>query len=219
MKMNVSDIGIIGLGKFGFQFVQTIVELGRKVIGVDSSPENIKKAQHVIPYVYQTDAADKEALQQLGFGDMGHVLVSVGDSIAASSMISMYLKELGVPQVWVKAINSDHQKLLLKIGVDEVFIPEHLAARQLANRVAMPGFISELPFAPDMSIKELVVQRWAGKTLRQIDLTNRYNVQVISIKKKGRHKFSFIPKADLTLEAEDTMMVIGYNVSLAKLDP
>jgi len=219
MKMNVSDIGIIGLGKFGYQFGQTLVELGRKVIGVDSSPENIKKAQHVIPYVYQTDATDKEALQQLGFGDMGHVLVSVGDSIAASSMISMYLKELGVPQVWVKAINSDHQKLLLKIGVDEVFIPEHLAARQLANRVAMPGFISELPFAPDMSIKELVVQRWAGKTLRQIDLTNRYNVQVISIKKKGRHKFSFIPKADLTLEAEDTMMVIGYNVSLAKLDP
>jgi len=219
MKMNVSDIGIIGLGKFGFQFGQTLVELGRKVIGVDSNPENIKRAQHVIPYVYQTDAADKEALQQLGFGDMGHVLVSVGDSIAASSMISMYLKELGVPQVWVKAINSDHQKLLLKIGVDEVFIPEHLAARQLANRVAMPGFISELPFAPDMSIKELVVQRWAGKTLRQIDLTNRFNVQIISIKKRGRHKFSFIPKADLTLEAEDTLMVIGYNVSLAKLDP
>ncbi|MCG2747930.1 MAG: TrkA family potassium uptake protein [Desulfobulbaceae bacterium] len=219
MKMSVSDIGIIGLGKFGLQFGQTLVELGRKVIGVDANPENIKKAQHIIPYVYQADAADKEALQQLGFGDMSHVLVSVGDSIAASSMISMYLKELGVPQVWVKATNSDHQKLLLKIGVDEVFIPEHLAARQLANRVAMPGFISELPFAHDMSIKELIVRRWAGKTLRNIDLTNRFNVQVISIKKNGDQKFSFIPKADLMLEADDTLMVIGYNVALAKLDP
>ena len=219
MKMNVSDVGIIGLGKFGFQFGQTLVELGRKVIGVDSNPENIKKAQHVLPYVYQADAGDKEALQQLGFGDMSHVLVSVGDSIAASSMISMHLKELGVPQVWVKATNSDHQKLLLKIGVDEVFIPEHLAARQLANRVAMPGFVSELPFANDMSIKELVVRRWAGKTLRNIDLTNRFNVQVISIKKSGDPQFSFIPKADQPLEADDTLMVIGYNEELAKLDP
>lgn len=119
----------------------------------------------------------------------------------------------------MKAINSDHQKLLLKIGVDEVFIPEHLAARQLANRVAMPGFIGELPFAHDISIKELVVRRWAGKTLRNIDLTNRFNVQVISIKKSGDRKFSFIPKADLILEADDTLMVIGYNGALAKLDP
>lgn len=219
MKMNESDIGIIGLGKFGFQFGQTLVELGRKVVGVDSNPENIKKAQHVLPYVYMADATEKEALQQLGFGDMGHVLVSVGDSIAASSMVSMYLKELGVPQVWVKAINSDHQKLLLKVGVDEVFIPEHLAARQLANRVAMPGFISELPFAQDMSIKELVVRRWAGNTLRNIDLTNRFNVQVISIKKNGDRRYSFIPKADRVLETNDALMVIGYNAALSKLDP
>ncbi len=219
MEKNVSEIGIIGLGKFGFQFGQTLVELGRKVIGIDSNPENIKKAQNIIPYVYMADATDKETLQQLGFGDLSHVLVSVGDSIAASSMISMYLKEIGIPQVWVKATNSDHQKLLLKIGVDEVFIPEHLAARQLANRIAMPGFISELPFAQDMSIKELVVNRWAGKTLRNIDLTNRFNVQVISIKKNGDRRYSFIPKADLVLEAGDTLMVIGYNVALSKLEP
>ncbi|MBI5556228.1 MAG: TrkA family potassium uptake protein [Deltaproteobacteria bacterium] len=219
MKQQVSEIGIIGLGKFGFQFGQTLVELGKKVIGVDSNPENVKRAQHVIPFVYQADAIDKETLQQLGFGDLSHVLVSVGDSVSASSMISMYLKELGVPQVWVKATNLDHQKLLLKIGVNEVFIPEHLAARQLANRVAMPGFISELPFAQDMSIKELVVKGWSGQTLRHIDLTNRFNVQVISLKKVGDRKFSFIPKADLLLQEGDTLMVIGYNVALAKLEP
>ena len=84
----------------------------------------------------------------------------------------------------MKAINSDHQKLLLKIGVDEVFIPEHPATRQPCS------LIGELPFAHDMSIKELVVRRWAGKTLRNIDLTNRFNVQVISIKKKRRPEIS-----------------------------
>lgn len=137
--------GVIGLGKFGYKFGKTLMELGHTVVGIDVDPDNIKRAQHVFSQVFQADATDKKSLDQMGVGDLTHVLVSVGDSIAASAMISMYLKELGVPVVWVKAINGDHEKLLQKIGVDEVVMPEHLAAKQLANRMAIPGFIELLP--------------------------------------------------------------------------
>jgi len=209
--------GVIGLGKFGYKFGKTLIELGHTVMGIDIDPDNIKRAQKVFSQVFQADATDKTALQQMGMADLSHVLISVGDSIAASAMISMYLKELGVPVVWVKAINGDHEKLLHKIGVDEVVMPEHLAAKQLANRMAIPGFIEHLPFDKEMAIKELVINEWAGKTLREMDLTNRFSIQVIATRRSRATKFRFIPKADERLESGDVLVVIGHIEQMDKL--
>jgi len=210
-------VGVIGLGKFGFWFGQSLVELGHEVLGVDVNPDNVRRAQNTFSQVYQADAMDKEALKQIGFTDVTHALVSVGESISASTMISMYLKELEISNVWVKAVHSDHKKLLNKIGVDKVIIPEQVAAQQLANRVAIPGFIDYLPFDHTMVLKELKVKEWAGRTLRDIDLTNRYDIQVIAIKKAGDNRFRFIPKADDTVGEGDTMIVIGPSEGLSEI--
>ncbi len=203
------QIGVIGLGKFGYKFGITILNLGHQVLGIDSEPENIQRAQKVFTQVFQADATREDALEQMGISDMTHILVSVGNSIAASTMISMYLKELGVENVWVKAINEDHAKLLGKIGVDEVVIPEHMAAKQLADRIHMPGFIERLPFDSEMIIREMTIDKFAGKTLRTIDLTNRFNVQVIAIKKNRDSSFEYIPRADDKLNQNDKIVVIG----------
>jgi len=213
------QVGVIGLGKFGFQFGRTLANKKVQVIGVDHRPGNITRAKMVFTHVFEADASNKQALLQLGFADLTHVLVSVGDSIAASSMISMFLKEMNGPKVWVKAINEDHEKLLRKIGADEVFIPENLAAKQLANRLVIPGFIEQLPFADNMAIREIVVNNWANKKLSEIDLTNRYRVQVIAIKKSMAETYTFVPKANDFLEANDILVVIGDIEELGRLKP
>ncbi len=210
-------IGVIGLGKFGFWFGKHLSEMGHDVLGVDINPDNVKRARHVFTQVYQADAMDKEALKQIGFTDVHHALISVGESISASTMIAMYLKELGLANVWVKAIHSDHKKLLNKIGVGHVIIPGQVAARQLANRMAIPGFIDYLPFDRNMVLKELTVKEWAGQTLREIDLTNRFNIQVIAIKKAGDSRFRFIPKANDTVGKGDTLVVIGPSGDLSEI--
>ena len=211
------QVGVIGLGKFGFWFAKNLMDLGQEVLGVDKDPENIRRAQHHLTQVYQADAADKEALKQIGFADLTHALVSVGDDISAGTIISLYLKDLGIPSVWVKAVNSDHKRLLNKIGVERVIIPEHVAAKQLANRMAVPGFLSHLPFDKDWALKELTVKKWAGKSLRQLDLTNRYHIQVIAVKKAGPNRFSFIPKADDVLDEGDVLAIIGRSDNLSKI--
>lgn len=210
-------VGVIGLGKFGFKLGQTLVNLGEKVVGLDNDPEKVKRAQNVFTQVYQADASQKEVLDQLGFSDLVHVLISVGDSVAASSMITMYLKELGVPKVWVKAVTADHEKLLRKVGADEVIIPEHMAAQQLANRIAKPGFIEYLPFDKNMVIREMVVNRWAGNTIKQLDIANQFDIQIIAIRKKKGEAFQFIPRGDTLLERDDTLVVIGKGATLDKL--
>lgn len=213
------QIGVIGLGKFGFVFGQTLVDLGHNVLGVDMNPDNVRRVQKIFTHVFEADARDKKVLEQLGFRDLSHVLISVGESIAASAMISMYLKEMGIPTVLAKAINTDHEKLLRKIGVDEVIIPEHIAAHQFAQRLAMPGFIEYLPFEENVALKQLTVQRWEGKSLRDIDLTNRYDVQIVAVKKGGETQFRFLPKADDRLATGDILVALGRTEELDKLNP
>jgi trk system potassium uptake protein TrkA len=213
------QIGIVGLGKFGLKFGQSLVALGHEVLGVESDPDKVKNAQHILTQVVQTDAMSREALEQLRIQDLEHVLVSVGDSIAASVMISMYLKELGVAKVWAKAINKDHEKLLYKIGVDEVVIPEYMAAKQIASRIAMPGFIEYLSFDKSMAVKELSVKRWAGKSLKELNLTNSFGIQVIAVRRKGERRYQYIPKADELFQEGDHVVAIGKISQLGKVAP
>ena len=211
------QVGVIGLGKFGYKFGMTLLNLGHNVLGIDYQKENIDRAKKTFNQVFETDATQKQALEQIGVADMTHILVSVGNSISASTMISMYLKELSVQNVWVKAIHEDHAKLLKKVGADEVIIPEHLAAEQLAYRIDMPGLIDKLPFDPDMVIREMAIEKLAQKTLREIDVTNRYNIQIIAIKRSGKSKYKFIPRADDNLSRGDKIIVIGDAEVLAKI--
>ncbi|MBI9084152.1 MAG: TrkA family potassium uptake protein [Desulfobacterales bacterium] len=210
-------IGVIGLGKFGFRFGQTLVELGQEVLGIDSRPEQVRRAQSLLTQVYEADAMDVGALKQLGFPDMTHVLVSVGSAITASSMLAMHLIEMGVDKVWVKAVDNDHARLLKRIGVEHVILPEDMAARQLAHRLATPGFIEYLPFDKGVALKELIVEKWGGQSLRQIDLTNQFKVQVIAVKKPVDKEFRYIPGADDLLETGDRLVVLGRTERLAKL--
>jgi trk system potassium uptake protein len=212
------QICVIGLGKFGYKFGTSLISLNYKVIGIDSNPDNIQSAQEMFSQVYEADASQKQALEQIGFSDISHALVSVGDSVSASAMTTMYLKELKVPNVWVKAINDDHAKLLRKIGADEVVIPEHIAACQLADSIDMPGIIQRLPFDSGMVIKEITIKTLAGKTLRDIDLTNRFNCQIIAIRKKNEPHFRYIPTADDPLIEGDVVIIIGNEKSLSKIN-
>ncbi len=213
------QIGIIGLGKFGLKFGQTLVTLGHEVLGVESDPDKVKNAQHVLTQVVQTDAMSREALEQIRIQDLEHVLVSVGDSIAASVMITMYLKELGVPKVWAKAINKDHEKLLYKIGADEVVIPEFMAAKQIASRIAMPGFIEYLSFDRSMAVKEFTVKRWAGKSLIELNLPNTFGIQIIAVRRNGSKRYEYIPKADELFQEGDNFVAIGKIAQMTKVVP
>ena len=213
------QICVIGLGKFGYKFGVSLINLNHQVIGIDSNRTNIQRAQKIFSQVYEADASQKQALEQIGLSEITHVLVSVGDSISTSAMTTMYLKEMNVPNIWVKAINEDHAKLLRKVGADDVIIPEHIAANQLADRIDIPGIIQRLPFDSEMIIREITIEKLAQKTLREIDLTNTLNCQILAIRKHNESYYRYIPKADDTLFEGDIVIVIGTKKSLSKMNP
>ena len=203
------EVGVIGLGKFGFALAERLVEIGHSVVGVDGEERAVRRAQTVLAQVYQADAKDKEALEQLGFQDLDHVMVSVGRSMEASILVALNLQELKVPKVWVKAISEEHQKVLDRLGVDMVVFPEQYVARQLAYRMAVPGLLDYLPLGEGMMVREVAVGKWAGKTLRDLNLPSTHNIQVVATKALGDMEFSFVPKADRALVKGDVLVLLG----------
>ncbi len=213
------EIAVIGLGKFGSYFATTLMDLGFTVIGIDRSEAHVQNAKNLLSQVYQVDARNQEALEQIGLAEVSHVLISVGDSIAASSMIAMYAKEMGIEQVWVKAVNHDHERLLKKLQVDEVIIPEQMAAVRLASKVAIPGFLQYARFDPNVSFQKLIIDRWAGKTLRELDLTARRDVHVISVKKHDSEEYEYQMDPDYPFHEGDELIVLRKTNITLELKP
>ncbi|MGE4442195.1 MAG: TrkA family potassium uptake protein [Desulfomicrobium sp.] len=212
------EFGVVGLGKFGLSLAKSLMAHGQKVVGVDSDPDKVKAAAEVLTQAYQAEAVDKSALEQLGFGELLEVIVSTGHNMEASILITLFLKELGCKSVTVKAMSRDHEKVLAKVGADAVIFPERYAAEQLAAKLAVPGLIDYLPLGTNIILKEFTVERWSGKTLRDLDLTNSFGIQVVAVKSFEEKQFVFVPKADQPLRKGDVLAVIGRGEKLLDLE-
>ena len=211
------QIGIIGLGKFGLSFGRRVCELGFPVIGVDRDQHKVNRAQDVLTQVYQTEVISREVLQQLGFHELTHVMVCIGDDVSNSALLGMYLLELGVPELWVKTATDDHRLLLTRLGVHHPFIPEDMAAEHLAYQLAVPGFIDHLPFDPEVMIQRLPVTALAGKSLREAALTNTYGVQIIALRGQAETTFRYVPRADDRFELGGELVLLGHRKNLVRI--
>ncbi len=205
----IMEIGVIGLGKFGLQLGSTLVELGHKVIGVDTSAARVRAAQDVLSHVYEANAVDKTALTQLRFQDLDTVAVSVGGSMEASILVTLNLQELGIKNIIVKAISPAHRKVLKRIGARHVIQPEADVAVHTAYRLTNPGMLDFLPVGGGVWIQELMVDKWAGKSLVDLDLRNESGVLVAAVRRPPDTDYRFVPDPHKPFAKGDLLLIIG----------
>ncbi|MES9995693.1 NAD-binding protein [Desulfovibrio aminophilus] len=211
------EIGVVGLGKFGYALAESVKELGHVAVGVDADEAMVRRAQVVLDQVFQADGTDKKVLEQLGFQNLDYVVVSIGKSMEASILVAMNLQELGVKNIWVKAISPEHEKVLKRLGVHFVVFPEQFVARQLAHRMAVPGILDYLPLGEGVLVQEVKVERWAGKSLRDLNLPATHRVQVVAVKREGESRFSFVPRPDQVLNEGDVLVLLGHAEDVLEL--
>ena len=94
--------------------------------------------------------------------------------------------------------------------MDEVIIPEQMAAIQLASKVAIPGFLQYATYDPEVSFQELTISKWAGESLRQLDLIKKQQVQVIAIKQLDSDTYEYTPDSDYTFQPGDSIIVLRH---------
>ncbi len=145
-------------------------------------------------------------------------MVSLGDRIDASIMVTLHLKELGAERIVVKAVSEDHRKVLEMVGATEVVFPEMDKAIKTAKTLSFPNALDYLPLAPGFSIVEIAPPKaFIGKTLAELDLRNKYHVQVIAVRELIPDRINLVPKADCVIKDSDIMVILGRDEDLNKI--
>ena len=209
---------VIGLGKFGFNIAKTLYELGQEVTAIDTDKEIVQKIQEFSTQAVVTDATVAENLLALGVDSVDVGIVSMGERMDASILIALHLKEMGVPEIWVKAMNEDHGKILKRLGVTEVIHVEKEMALRIAQSLSRPNVIDYLPISEGYSIQEFAVPvDFTGKSLAELDLRRRYGVYVIAVKEVIPERVVLNPEADFIFKDSDIMVILGSDKDLDRL--
>lgn len=202
------EIVVIGLGRFGSSLGTTLVSMGFEVLGVDTDPERVQDMAGLLTQVVEADTTSERALRQLGAADAVTVAVCIGSDIEASVLTTAALSDLGVPNIWAKAISHPHGKILQRVGAHHVVFPEaemgsrvaHLVTGQIVDYVALDDdFVLAELFAPD---------EFVGVALGDSDLRAKYHVTVVCVKPEGG-QFTYADRATV-LSSDDLIVIAGH---------
>lgn len=207
---------VIGLGRFGSSLARQLCKLGAEVLALDVKGDLVQQVAGDVTHAVVGDAQDKEVLRALGVRNMDCAVIAIGDNLAASVLITMNLKELGVPFIVCKAHDETHRKVLEKLGVDRVVIPEQEYAQRLARTLNSHNVLDYIELSEDFGILDVPApESWIGKTLRELNIRAKLGVNIIAVENEGKTNVS--PAADYLIRAGDTLVVLGDNVALEKV--
>ncbi len=210
------EFAVIGLGRFGSNLAETLHDMGYCVLGIDLSESKVQKNMDNCTHVVEADATEESTLRSLGISNFDVVVVSIGHNLESSALVTLTVKELGVPFVIAKASSEVHGKLLRRVGADRVVFPERDMGVRLANHLALDNIVDFLEVTPDVSIVEAnSTPRMYGHTLRELDLRARYGINVVAI----RHDTDDVvvsPSPDDPIIEGDILVILGSNEAVRK---
>jgi len=209
---------VIGLGIFGTQLARQLYEGGLEVVAIDKNRDVVQRIKDHSTKAVLADATDKEVLESIGIDAKDTVVISFGEDLSASTLLTLYLKEMKVKEIIVKVPNEDYKRILLKVGASEAIIPEREMANKVARSIISPNVLEYLPISEDYTIVELAPPTaFIGKSLADLDLRKKYALQVIAIRDVLTNKMQLVPRASAIIKDSDVLVIIGREDDIRKI--
>ncbi|MCK4307181.1 TrkA family potassium uptake protein [candidate division WOR-3 bacterium] len=225
----MKQFAIVGLGRFGMAVAQALSEKGMQVIAIDKDEKRVKDAAEFATRALELDATDKDDLRDARVENVDAAIVGIGKDVASSVLITLILKELGVKKVISKALDPLQGKILQKVGAEQVVYPEKEMGTRLAESLMSPGISEYIKLSSGHTLIEVdIPHSFEGKTLGELEISTKYGVQVVAIKRKvmqtdknGKVGFTekviVAPGADDELTERDRFVLLGENKSIEKI--
>lgn len=211
----MKSILLIGLGRFGRHIAMKLNELNHEVMAVDKQE---KRVNAVLPYVTNAqigDGTNMEFLRSLGVRNFDVCIVAIGDDFQSSLETTSFLKELGAKKVVSRAARDVHAKFLLRNGADEIVYPEKQLANWTAIRYSAEHIFDYIELEDGYAIFEVSVPpSWIGKSIGQLDIRKKYNVNIMALKQSGVLNLNISSNTELS--RDETMLVLGDMKSIHK---
>ncbi|PTL40262.1 potassium channel family protein [Alkalicoccus saliphilus] len=202
------QFAVIGLGRFGSSICKELYHMGHEVFAIDTDETKITAVKDFSTYTFVGNGTDEALLEKVGIRNFNYVIVAIGDDIQASILTTLHVKDHNVPNVWVKAQNNYHHKVLEKIGADRVFHPEKEMGSRIAAYLTSDTVLDYIDLSADYSIIEmLATKKISGKTLIELDPRKNYGCTIIAIKQLD--KVDVTPDPAAPIQKGDILIMIG----------
>lgn len=211
----VKSILLIGLGRFGKNIAVKLHELKHEVMAIDKQEERVEEA---LPYVTNAqigDSMNEAFLRSLGVGNYDVCIVAIGNDFQSSLETTSLLKELGAKMVVSRAARDVHAKFLLRNGADKIVYPEKQLATWTAIRYTSDHIFDYIELDDDCAIFEVEVpDGWVGRTVGEINIRQKYNINIMALKRDGKRELTITP--DTCLTKDEALLVLGKNKDIQK---
>jgi trk system potassium uptake protein TrkA len=197
---------------------RTLYEVGHEVIAIDVRDEIVDRASQFVTRAVVGDGTDVEILKRCGANEADYGVVSTGADITASILSILALQDAGIEDIHVKVISLRHERVVRRIGVDEVVFPERESGQDLARRLMGGGVLHYVHFSERFSLQEMVLpEKWQGRSLRELRIRDEYGVQVVAVHDVLSGQTTIPPNPDAALKISDTLIIAGRDGDLHKL--
>jgi len=205
-KKGSGEFVVIGLDGFGENVALELLQRGRRVLGIDRDPHIVQQLADNIQDIVAVDATDHEVLESLGVDAFDTAIVAIGGNLAQAVLVTLTLKDLGVRWVVCEAQTEHDERVLRRIGADQIVTPDIELARTIAD--GLTGRTSravEFHFGNHLVVQWPVPRDFSGP-LR--DLMARYSPELQVLMALGRDLI-YHPAADTPVAPGDQLLVAG----------
>lgn len=210
---------VLGLGRFGTALSLKLKEKGHEVLAADQDEKIVKSLEAELPDAVQADVREKDVLMELGVKDADAVIVAIGESLEASILCTLNLIKIGVKKVYAKVKSEEHGQVLKALGVEGscLIFPERDSALKLAENLSTKNIMDIIPLEGDYKIAFFAVpDSFQGKSLKELDLRKKYQIQVLGIKDTLNNTLDLVPSPDLKLKTSDQLLVLGKEENIQR---
>jgi trk system potassium uptake protein TrkA len=216
--MQMKRVIVIGLGIFGYNVVRELHENNVEVFAIDKKKEAVQAVRDFAARAIVADGTDKDLMDSIGIREDDMVIVSFGEDLAASTLITLHLRQMKVKDIIVKAPNEEHKLILEKVGATEVIIPEKEMADKIVKGIVSPNVPDYIPLSEDYMICEIATPKsFVGKTLGGLKVRSNYNIGVIAIRDTLTDRVEMVPSADFVFKDSDVIVVVGKEADIDKI--
>lgn len=214
--MKKKSFAVFGLGKFGESVARELAQIGAEVLALDIDEEKVHEIAPYVTRAMKVDVCDMETMESLGLSNMDGVIISITSNLDASIMATIICKEAGVPYIMAKSGEEIHSTILKKVGADKVIIPEKESGLRVARSLISGNFKEFIELSSTIRMIEIAARAdWIGKTLRELNLRKRLNINVIGIRDKNEIVMNLGP--DIPIKKEYSFIVVLDKRDLPKL--
>lgn len=209
---------VIGLGHFGSWAARSLYAQGHEVIAVEKRGDLVDRYADQVSRGVVGDATDRQLLEQVGAGEVDAAVISTGEDLATSILATIALRDLGLEDIYVKVTSREAARAVEAFEVRETIFPEREVADRLAHRLPSETVLDYIPLTEGHSLQEIAIpDRWLGDTLRELQLPQRYGVQVVAVYDVLTGTMRVVPDADAPLKESDVAIVAGEDRRVAEM--